>query len=215
MSSDRGALAGVVLCGGQSSRMGAPKAWLDVGGEVLLARTVRVVGEVAARVVVVAAVGQALPALPTSVRVVRDAVEGRGPLQGLAAGLDAIATDHDLALVCATDAPFLHAAFVRRLVALLRDEDLAVVPEVGARVHALAALYRTSARDEIARGLAAGDLRLGSLLARLHARRVGEAELLAGAELARADGALRSLVNVNTREEYEAAIAAIGLSSRA
>ena len=65
-------LAGVVLCGGESSRMGSPKAWLDFGGEPLLARVVRVVSEAASPVLVVAAPGQDLPALSEDVTVVRD-----------------------------------------------------------------------------------------------------------------------------------------------
>lgn len=205
----RVAVAGIVLAGGQSSRMGAPKAWLEVDGETLLARTARVLGEVCARVVVVAAAEQPLPALPASARVVRDGTPGRGPLEGLAAGLDAIGDDdvYACAFVCATDAPFLHAAFVRRMIALLGDEDRALVPEVGGRLHPLAAVYRPSARAAITEGLAAGDLRLTSLARRLGVRTVDAATLLAGSELAVADSALRSLINVNTRADYEAALA--------
>ncbi|RPI89356.1 MAG: molybdenum cofactor guanylyltransferase, partial [Planctomycetaceae bacterium] len=35
--------ASVVLCGGQSSRMGRPKAWLPFGNEQFLRRCVRLV----------------------------------------------------------------------------------------------------------------------------------------------------------------------------
>ena len=38
-------LAGIVLCGGQSKRMGQPKAWLPFGGEFMLARVVRLLGQ--------------------------------------------------------------------------------------------------------------------------------------------------------------------------
>ena len=41
----------------------------------------------------VAAPGQVTPGLPEGVLVVRDTVSGRGPLQGIAAGLDARAAD--------------------------------------------------------------------------------------------------------------------------
>ena len=46
--------------------MGRAKEWLLVGGETLLARTVRVVGEVAEVVVVAGRAGQVLPELPVS-----------------------------------------------------------------------------------------------------------------------------------------------------
>src|SRR5947199_85155 len=38
-------VAGVVLCGGQSSRMGRPKAWLPFAGELMLPRVVRLLAE--------------------------------------------------------------------------------------------------------------------------------------------------------------------------
>src|SRR6185312_15898389 len=90
-------LGGIILCGGQSRRMGRPKAWLPFGGEVMLPRVVRLLGEVVAPVAVVAAPGQDLPPLPAGVDVVRDEEEGRGPLQGLAAGLAALAGRADAA----------------------------------------------------------------------------------------------------------------------
>ena len=211
------ATAGIVLCGGKSSRMGASKAWLDVGGETLLARTVRVVGGVTAPVVVVAAVGQDLPPLPESVSVVRDAVADRGPLGGIAAGLEAIARHATAAFVAATDTPFLHPEFVRRLVELFGVDhgggfDL-VAPRVAGRVHPLTAVYAVSACGAIGARLASENLRLTELLAQLRTSYVDETLLLAGAELAAADPELRSLCNVNTPEEYAAALAELGATS--
>ena len=47
-------VAGIVLRGGQSRRMGQPKAWLPFGGETMLARVVRILGGVVDPIVVVA-----------------------------------------------------------------------------------------------------------------------------------------------------------------
>ena len=81
-------VAGVVLAGGRSTRMGRPKANLEWHGSTLLHRVTGIVGRaVEGPVVVVRAPDQELPELPPGVRVVEDAAEGRGPLQGLAAGL--------------------------------------------------------------------------------------------------------------------------------
>ena len=79
--------AAIVLAGGRSSRMGRAKASLDWEGAPLLSRTVATLGAVADRVVVVRSPGQALPPLPVAVTVVEDARPGRGPLEGLLAGL--------------------------------------------------------------------------------------------------------------------------------
>src|SRR6185312_9226654 len=110
--------AGIVLAGGRSSRMGTPKATLEWHGSTLLRRVVGIVARaVDGPVVVVRAPGQALPALPAGVDVVEDAREGRGPLQGLAAGLAAVRADAPVAFVSSTDVPLLHPRFVRRVVA--------------------------------------------------------------------------------------------------
>jgi lysophospholipase L1-like esterase len=82
--------AGIVLAGGRSSRMGRPKAALEWHGSTLLRRVCGIVGRaVDGPVLVVRAPGQELPELPDAVELVEDAREGRGPLQGLAAGLAA------------------------------------------------------------------------------------------------------------------------------
>src|SRR5262245_3646442 len=48
------AVGGIILCGGQSKRMGRPKAWLPFAGETMLPRVVRLLGEVVQPIVVVA-----------------------------------------------------------------------------------------------------------------------------------------------------------------
>ena len=85
------ATRGIVLAGGRSSRMGTPKAALEWHGSTLLRRVTGIVARAAGGpVVVVRAPGQELPALPRGVEIAEDAREGRGPLQGLAAGLAAV-----------------------------------------------------------------------------------------------------------------------------
>src|SRR5438552_9005872 len=105
-------LGALVLCGGQSRRMGQPKAWLPFGPERMLQRVVRLVGEAVGPIVVVAAPGQDLPPLPDAVTIVRDPISGRGPLQGLAAGLAALPEAVELAYATATDVPFLEPAWI-------------------------------------------------------------------------------------------------------
>ncbi len=192
-------VGGVVLCGGRSSRMGRPKAWLPFGGELLLPRVVRLLGEAVDPVVVVAAPGQDLPPLPDHVAVVRDEVEGRGPMQGLAAGLKALAGRADAAYLSSCDAPLLRPAFVRRLIELL-GAAAACVPRVGDYYHPLAAVYRLEVGDAVGRLLAANRLSLTALFDAVPTRVVG------AAELADVDPALQTLRNLNTPEEYEAAL---------
>ncbi|HZX56259.1 MAG TPA: molybdenum cofactor guanylyltransferase, partial [Ilumatobacteraceae bacterium] len=120
--------AGVVLAGGRSLRMGTPKAALEWHGSTLLSRTVSVLAEVVdGPVVVVASPGQELPVLPPGITLVEDPIEGLGPMQGIATGLRAVSGGAWAAFVSSTDLPFLHPAFVRRVLRELTTVDVDVV----------------------------------------------------------------------------------------
>jgi molybdopterin-guanine dinucleotide biosynthesis protein A len=195
-------VAGIVLCGGRSSRMGRPKAWLPFGDEFMLPRVVRLLGEVVAPVVVVAAPGQDVPPLPPDVEIVRDEREGRGPLEGLLAGLTALAGRADAAYLSSCDVPFLRPAFVRRLVELLGDADVCV-PRVGEYYHPLAAVFRVSVRATVERLLAEDRLRPVFLFESVPTR------VVTADELRDADPTCETLRNLNTPADYEAALAEI------
>jgi molybdopterin-guanine dinucleotide biosynthesis protein A len=203
--------AGIVLAGGRSSRMGTAKASLDWHGSTLLRRVAGVVARSlpGAPVVVARAPGQPLPALPPGVEVLDDPVEGRGPLQGIAVGLAALVDRADLAFACSTDLPFLHPAFVRRVLAAFADEagiDV-VLPVAHGHHQPLAAGYRTGLAPRAAKLVEAGRLKPGELFEEVAVRRLDDAALLGDPQLAAADPRLRSVVNVNSPADLAAALA--------
>ena len=199
---------GVILCGGQSSRMGLPKATLPFGPEAMLQRVVRLLGEVVSPLVVVAAPDQELPALPAEVLLARDERPGRGPLEGLLAGLTAIAPHAEAAYCTSCDVPLLVPAFVHHLLARLPGHD-AVVAVEGKFAHPLAAVYRTSVLSEIRALLAADQLRPAFLFDRINTCRVSVEELRA------ADPDLRTLHNLNHPADYLAALDIAGFDAPA
>jgi molybdenum cofactor guanylyltransferase len=199
--------AGVVLVGGRSVRMGASKAALEWHGSTLLRRTVGAVARVVdGPVVVVREPGQVLPALPRGTEVVHDPVAGLGPLQGVAAGLTAVAGRAPVAAVCAVDLPLLHPVFLRRMLHELERDPTADAAFPVAHGHAqpLAAAYRTELAPLITALVDGGERRMGVLLEQISARRLDEATLLADAALVAVDPLLDSLRNVNTADEYQA-----------
>ena len=121
--SDRVHVGGIVLCGGSSNRMGRPKATLPFGPELMLPRVVRLLAEVVAPIVVVAAADQQLPDLPPDILVTRDERDGRGPLEGLRVGLTALASHVDAAFATSCDVPLLAPEFVRRMIAELGEHS--------------------------------------------------------------------------------------------
>ena len=139
---------GIVLCGGKSTRMGTSKALLPFGPETMLQRMVRMLGEIVTPIVVVAAADQELPPLPEGIVVTRDEREGRGPLEGLRAGLKALPEPIDAAYVTSCDVPLLVPAFVRRMLALAEGYDVAVM-QIDGFTHPLSAVYRRATLPRI------------------------------------------------------------------
>jgi len=207
----------VVLAGGRSSRMGAPKAALEWHGSTLLRRTVGIVARATGGpVVVVRASGQDLPELPGSVTVVDDPREGKGPVQGIAAGLAALAGQADAAFVTSTDLPFLHPAFIRRVVRALdipgsagsagsADAPDVALPVARGYPQPLAAAYRTGLAPAVASLVEADRLRPAFLFDQCRVVRLDDAALRADPFVAALDPELDSVVNVNEAAEYEQA----------
>jgi molybdopterin-guanine dinucleotide biosynthesis protein A len=196
--------------------MGSPKAWLDFAGETLLARVVRTVRRACGPVVVVAAPGQHVPPLPADVPIARDPLEGRGPLQGIAAGLHALLESRggsdgvDAAFVTSTDAPFLEPALIARLAALRGGDHDIAVPHTDDHFHPLAAIYACSCLTHIEALLAADRLRPFFLFERVRTVICDGRTLLADPDLATADPELRSFENINTPDDYARAVRSLG-----
>src|SRR5579864_1692887 len=198
--------AGIVLAGGRSSRMGTPKAALEWHGSTLLRRTVGILARATGGpVVVVRAHGQELPDLPGDVHIVDDPREGKGPVQGLAAGLGALAGHADVAFVSSTDMPFLHPAFIRRVLRAVHEGADVGLPIARGYPQPLAAAYRTSLAA-IAEQLVKEDrLRPAFLFEQCQVTRLDEAALRDDPVLAALDPGLDSVVNVNEPDDYRTA----------
>jgi molybdopterin-guanine dinucleotide biosynthesis protein A len=196
---------GIVLCGGKSTRMGSSKALLPFGPETMLQRVVRLLETVVSPIVCVAAGDQQLPELPPTVIVTRDEREGRGPLEGLRAGLKALPENVEAAYVTSCDVPLLVPAFVRQMLELADGYDVAVIENDGF-AHPLSAVYRRATLPCVEDLLAHDRLRPAFLFDAVNTRRVSPAQITA-------DPQLRTLRNLNTREDYEQALADAGLSS--
>ena len=204
---ERATTAGIVLAGGRSTRMGRPKAELEWHGSTLLHRVCGLIRRVVdGPVVVVRAPGQGLPPLPPGVELAQDAHGGRGPLQGLAAGLSAVDGRASVAYVSSTDVPLLHPAFVNAVLAAgARDDVDVALPVAQGFRHPLAATYRTSLLPAVEELLAMDRMRPAFLFERCRVHELSEEELLADRGLAQGDPSLLSLLNVNDPQEYERA----------
>ncbi len=186
--------------------MGTPKAALEWHGSTLLRRTTAILARaVGGPVVVVRAAGQELPPLPAEVELTEDPRPEMGPLQGIAAGLAAVGDRADVAFVCSTDLPFLHPAYVRRVVAAVDVRTDVALPVARGFPQPLAAAYRTALAPLADNLVAAGQLRPAFLWLECAVTRLDEIALLADPALAAFDPDLESVRNVNDPAEYAAA----------
>jgi molybdopterin-guanine dinucleotide biosynthesis protein A len=193
---ERSSVAGVVvLAGGEAKRLPG-KLFLDAGDLPLLVRVFRNVS--AGRETVLSCNG-ALPYeidLLIEAPAVVDRWPQRGPLSGLLSAMNVMHAPWAFAV--AGDAPFVDAAFIDRLEALIEPGDEAIVPrrtrDGKTHVEPLAALYL---RDAFVREglpiLSGGNGAMHAVVERLNARYV---------EIGAADENI--FTNVNTPAEYAA-----------
>ncbi len=190
---------GFVLAGGKSSRMGADKAFLRIGGETLLDRALTVMGEVSERVTVVGDPAKFAEYGRTEHGpVVADIFFGCGPLGGIhAALLDSTA---DMNLMLAVDMPFVSRELLAFLFAAAEgSEAMIAVPRVGKGLQPLCAVYRRDFSAVAEQALRGGNYKIDAAFSGMQVRVIEEAELAA------AGFSAQSFFNVNTPQDRLAA----------
>ncbi len=197
--------AGIVLCGGQSKRMGQAKASLPFGNQPMLARVVERVGQAVSEIVIVRAADQKLPEIPGNHKVIFDEIPNQGPLGGLATGLTALESRFDTAFLISCDLPFLAPAVIARLFELIGQEQICI-PHVGGRLHPLSAVYKLDSLPAVKIQLTQGRLRLLDLVEKLPTRVVSEDELRD------VDPELATFRNLNTPADYAEALRLAGFA---
>jgi molybdopterin-guanine dinucleotide biosynthesis protein A len=187
--------AAVVLAGGKSSRMGKPKALLPFDNEPIIVHIVATLQRLFAEVVVVAAPGQELPAMP--VTLVRDDVAHQGPVGGIYYGLTA--AGGDVSFVTSCDSAFLNPRLIAHLVAQMSQHDV-VVPHWQGRLQPLHAVYRRTVLPLLEEQLARGELRPIYLFEKVRTLTIDEDEIR------RFDPDGASFFNMNTPKDYGEAL---------
>lgn len=192
--SDRPEVAGIILCGGRSLRMGREKASLPLGERTLIEILAGRMADCCRPLVVVGHSGQAELA-PAGTSFVVDELEDAGPLAGMAAGLSFAAEHTGLAQLAACDTPFFVAAVTQLLARRIGDAS-AAIPCDGQHIHGLSGLYRTAIAPQLRQFLADGVRRVRDLPGLL------PVQLVPLDEIAAVDPSLVSFRGANTPDEY-------------
>jgi molybdopterin-guanine dinucleotide biosynthesis protein A len=182
-----GRLTGIILAGGQSSRMGCDKASLPWGKGDLLHAVLTALAPVCQSLIVVSNVPRTISL--AGVSVLTDKYRGCGPLGGMHAGLAASTSDYNFVVAC--DMPYINGDAVAYLAAAAAGYD-AAVPYIDGYYHPLHAVYHRRCLASIERLLARGIYRVIDFYPEIKLKPV------AAAELARFAPDLAMLRNINT-----------------
>ena len=197
-------LAGFVLAGGASSRMGSAKALLEIGGVPLLLRTVRLVESVAGPVTVI---GNAGAYESLGVRAIDDDLPGAGPLGAIATALRASSAPWNLVVAC--DLPHLAREWLEYLAgrAVASPAD-AVLPMNARGAEPLCAAYHKRGEAAIRAAIERGVRKVTDGLKELRIETIEPAEWKAFDS----DGLL--FKNMNSPADYEEAKARLDAGAR-
>jgi molybdopterin-guanine dinucleotide biosynthesis protein A len=187
-------VTGVVLAGGQSTRMGTDKALLRLREQTLVELCLATLQECFGRNLVLTNHLETFAHL--GVEIYADDVPGLGPLGGIVTALRRASTETVFIVAC--DMPFLNADLIRDMAAALAEFD-AVAAKPGGKFEPLHAVYHRRVLPVIEARVAAGDYSVHRLLESLRVKSLCEPEL------SRYPDWRTIFLNVNTPEQFQRA----------
>ncbi len=187
----------IILAGGDSKRLGRPKALLDFCGKSLIEIMGDRLSEFFDQVTLVTDRPELYEGLPVLITndLIKDEV--KSPLRGIHAGLSVSPIPYQFVVAC--DMPFLNTELVSYMARFAADHD-AVVPRVGSYFQPLHAFYSRSCIDIISRQIEGGLYKVTEFYDNLKIR------FIDSAEVKRFDPEEISFTNINTWPDYEKAL---------
>jgi molybdopterin-guanine dinucleotide biosynthesis protein A len=184
----------IVLAGGEGKRLGADKAFLKIGGRVLIEGIVEKMARIGDEVIIVTNSPRRYGYLEA--KLVGDVYPGKGALGGIYSGLKAAHSHHSLVVAC--DMPFLDLKLLRYMILLAPGQDV-VIPRIGELTEPLHAIYSKRCLQPIECVLAGGGRRIIEFFPEVRVRYVEEQEIRLF------DPQLLSFFNINTLADLEEA----------
>jgi len=190
-------LAGIILSGGENSRMGRNKAFLTYRGRMFLWIVIEALTPLFRDLILVTREPERYRGFP--VRTVVDLLPDRGPLTGIFSGLSASADCTNFCVGC--DMPLIQTSLVQYMMNISGGVD-AILPSTKrggtVQIEPLHAVYDKGCLPVMERQLSQGKKSLYKLVRSLNVRYLSESEMK------HFDPDLISFRNINTPEEYQA-----------
>ncbi|UCD34084.1 MAG: molybdenum cofactor guanylyltransferase [Nitrospiraceae bacterium] len=150
---------GVILAGGENTRMPLLKAFIEVKGQRIIERNLSILRRIFPDVVIVTNEPEAYSYLGATL--LGDAYNTRGPMTGILTAL--LNSQQPWVFVSACDMPFLSEDFIRAMLSK-RSGSHAVVPLLNKRPEPLLAFYAQGLARAMEKALLTGEKRLGDFL---------------------------------------------------
>lgn len=193
----------LILAGGKSRRIKGNKALITLGDKPLLLHVVeKVLGLTHETVVVIGKnneIDNYTTILPSKVTVLKDTVEGKGPLVGILTGMQKMRSEYTVILPC--DSPFIQKEVIKCLFKKARGADAAIPRWPNGDIEPLHAVYRISPSIPAAETA----LRKDELLIVDMIKRLDKVVYVNTDELKEFDQKLISFFNINNQEDLRVA----------
>ena len=201
-------IAAIVLCGGESSRMGFDKFRLPLGDRTFLECVVEKLATVVDGPIIAAAsertageVAKIKDAMNEErFQIVVDQRNDSGPMEGIRVGLDAAGQVARWAFVTSCDVPLICPEVLGVLQNSIDEIDSpeieAVMPTSPKRIFGMTAIYRCSVAAKVADMVERRQLRVSDLATELKTKRISVEEIR------KADPELDSMKNLNSPSDY-------------
>lgn len=190
-------VAGIVLAGGPSSRMGGkPKCMMRINGKRIMPLLLKKFSHCFSEILI--ATRNPLPFLTMGVPLALDKVAFQSPLAGIHGGLTFCVAPH--AFIAPCDVPFLKVELIRLLLERVTPEADVVVPVVDGHPMPLCAVYSKRCLPFIKEQLSRGDNKITDFFDKVNVVKVEEKDLTS------VDPDLDSFFNLNTPADMRQAI---------
>ncbi|MFQ6091745.1 MAG: molybdenum cofactor guanylyltransferase [bacterium] len=192
LTSKSGQASGIIMAGGDNSRISTNKALLTLHGRPIIADTLDTLAPIFEEILIVTNRPQEYTFLNTEA--VKDIIPRKGPLGGLYTGLTVSKNRYNFVVAC--DMPYLNPDLILYLLDRSEGFDV-VVPQLEAGLEPLHAVYSKACLEPILTHLIEGDLKVQSFYGEVRTEYVQQREI------ERFDPELRAFFNINCREDLQ------------
>ena len=188
-------MTGIILAGGESRRMGTDKAFLDIGGKLMIEQVLEVMSGLFPQCIIVTNTPDQYRSY--GIELVGDVFDLRGSLNGIYSGLLRSKSEYNFVVAC--DMPFLNPRLIAYMGEVAEGHDV-VVPRYQGYLEPLHAVYRRRLLPAIEAQIRKRDPRIRNMFPHIDVRYLTEEEI------DRFDPERRSFKNLNTPKEYKEAV---------